>query len=720
MDCKVIKQLELRTKSKQISLGVLESGHVCLLYFGDRLAEKTELSYVIRDIQRASYLSDTDGERDFRLEQLPIWYPAFGNPDLREPAFQIEYENGSRISDFRFYKANYRNQKSKIPGLPSTFSEKAVTTLEIILKDALTENRLHFFLSAFEEYDMFTQSIQIVNDSRETIKMTKATSLSLDLLDDRFEMLTLVGAWGREMQLRRTRLQQGFQGVDSKRGASGHGQNPFIALVRPETDDYQGEVIAANLVYSGNFIAEAIVDMHQNTRLQMGLHSFDFQWDLAPKESFYTPEIVFTHTNQGVNKMTQLFQHFYLDCLINPNFTKKARPVLLNNWEATYFNFNRQKLLALGREATKLGIELFVLDDGWFGERNSIETSIGDWQPNEKKLGSNLQLLIQEFLDIGLDFGLWIEPEMVSPKSQLFTEHPEWIIQVENRKPQLSRTQYVLDLSQPAVQDFIIQTIKKILSENRIRYLKWDMNRNITDSGSTYLVGHQKELGHRYILGLYRILSEITTAFPDVLIESCAGGGGRFDPGMLAYTPQIWISDDTDAVQRLSIQQGAALIYPNVCIGCHVSAVPNHQVGRMTSLHTRGVVAFQGNLGYELDLTTLEETEKQQIAQQIEHYKRNRQLLQFGKYSRVNTFDENATAWMKEDEQHLWVSYVSVLAKPNTVPKRLKLPLLVPEQRYMDEQGNDYSGTELMTIGLPIPQVKEDFIATEWRLSKSN
>jgi alpha-galactosidase len=708
--------IHLMTDHSQLSLQVLPSGHVVLAYFGEKIGEH-DFSYLTEDLQHASYLADTDGEKGFKLEQLPLVYGSFGNPDMRTPAHQETLADGSRLSDFRYHTHYFCEKKARLAGLPQATAAQS-KNLVVELLDEVTRNCINLQISAFPKYDVFTQAVTYYNHSTTAVTLTSLQSLQLSFLRDDLDLVTLSGAWGRENEVHRRRLVQGVQGVDSKRGASGHGQNPFIAVMDQTTTENQGLVYAATLLYSGNFQALAEVDMHQNVQVQLGINPFEFSWNLAPGEHFTTPEAVFLTTEKGLNDMSQHFHRFLQDCVIRSPLKNQVRPVLLNNWEATYFDFNEQKLVSLAKEASRLGIELFVLDDGWFGQRNDETSSLGDWVPNHHKLGGSLQKLIQTIQSFNLDFGLCVEPEMVSPNSDLYRSHPEWAVHVPNRQPQLVRQQLVLDLSQTAVQDYLIATLDKLLSENDIAYIKWDMNRNLTDSFSQSLPAErQREFAHRYILGLYRILESVTQAHPNVLFESCAGGGGRFDAGMLYYMPQTWTSDDTDAIARLAIQKGTSLLYPPVCMGCHVSAVPNHQVGRVTPLHTRTAIAAQGNLGYELDLLHVSETEKQTIKHDISLYKKQRGLLQFGKQYRLPVYDAtNQVAWLKisADATRAIVTVVNSLARANTVQKRLKLVGLAPEKRYQVDGKWVRSGKELMQIGLQIPKPTHDFEATQW------
>ncbi|MCO7124711.1 alpha-galactosidase [Sporolactobacillus shoreicorticis] len=714
----------LQTNETSFVLQLLNTKHVAVVYWGKKL-NTSSLSYIVNDIKRASYLSDTDLIKDFKLEQIPQIFPSFGNTDMRTPAFEFDYEDGSRITDLRYKKHSIKKGKKKIKGLPTVLaSELEVETLELSLVDQVKNNEVILSFSVFENYNTITESVRVVNHDQNKLYINRLMSANIDFLDDHFDFLHLSGAWGRECHVVRRKMEQGVQSVDSKRGASGHGQNPFVALLDPAADETHGDVYALSLVYSGNFLAGVEEDMHQNARFQIGINPFDFRWTLNQGETFYAPEAVLVYSDQGIGKMSRTYHRLFIDCLMQSKFNQRERPILINNWEATYFDFNRDVLLGIAREAKEVGIELFVLDDGWFGSRDDDTSSLGDWTPNESKLGGSLKSLADAVNEIGLGFGIWFEPEMVSPNSKLYREHPDWAIHVRDRKAQQARHQYVLDLSNPEVQAYIIQSVSNVLRGAPITYVKWDMNRNLTDIGSDYLASdRQKEVAHRYILGLYSILDRITEAFPDVLFESCAGGGGRFDPGMLYYMPQNWTSDDTDAVERLSIQYGTSLAYPSVAMTCHVSVVPNHQVGRLTPIKTRATVAMQGNLGYELNLMNCDADDKVTIRKQISFYKSIRQVIQFGDLYRLEDriHDSNAHAWMhlSKDKKTIVVGYVQILSKPNTVPKRLRLVGLNEDDLFeLSETKEVHSGAELMYIGLDLPKVKEDFCAKQFVLTK--
>ncbi|MEO1771605.1 alpha-galactosidase [Candidatus Enterococcus ferrettii] len=714
------RTFHIQVKHTSLVLHVLPTGHVTVIYWGKRLESKS-LAYVIQDIGRASYISDTDGIKDFKLEQLPQAMPTHGNSDLRTPALVLEYADGSRITNLRYKDFKVYSGKERLPGMPTITSGEEVETVEILLEDYLQQVTVKLIFSAFYEYNAITQSVVVTNLSKSNVTIEKVVSSNIDFLDAAYDVCYLSGAWGRETHRQVRPLSQGAFLLDSKRGASGHGQNPFLALADKQANENSGSIYSMNMVYSGNFQAIAEVDMHQNTRMQMGINPFDFAWQLVPQESFYTPETVLIYSDQGYNQLSAIYHRFYRECLMKSSHAEKVRPVLINNWEATYFDFDKRKLLSLAKEAADCGIELFVLDDGWFGKRSDTTTSLGDWQPNHQKLGGSLSGLIEEIGQLGLQFGLWVEPEMVSPDSELYRAHPDWIIQVAGRDPQLARHQYVLDLANPAVQNYLITELSTLLEKENIAYIKWDMNRNITDSGSSYLaVAQQKELSHRYILGLYHVLEILTEQFPEVLFESCAGGGGRYDPGMLYYMPQTWTSDDTDAIERLPIQSGTSLIYPPISMGCHVSAVPNHQVGRITSMDTRGIVAMQGNLGYELDLTQLSTEEKLLVKEQVVQYKEIREIVQLGQLIRLTEIEnQNQYAWLyrSKDATAFVVSFVQVLARANTVPKRLKLAGLDAKAYYQVGE-RICTGSELMSIGLKLDKPIEDYAGQRWLVKK--
>lgn len=720
------KTFNLESKNTSYIMKVLPNGNLMHLYWGRKInSNNIDYSITNFDRDRGSFVANKDNIENFGLEITPQEYPSYGNTDLRSPAVQIELEDGSRITDFRFDSYKIYKGKEKINGLPATYIEDgdSVETLEIKLKDTLYNLEVILSYSVYEDYDAITRTSKIINNDKQKIKILRALSGNVDFSGSDFDLINLSGAWGRERHIVRRELKSGSQSIESRRGASSHVQNPFIALVDKNVSEDNGDVYGFNLIYSGNFLANVEVDLYNNARVQIGINPFDFSWTLESNEEFQCPEVVMVYSKDGLTGMTHIYHDLYRERLCRGTYRDKERPILINNWEATYFNFDSEKIINIAKDAKELGIELLVLDDGWFGERNDDKSSLGDWFVNEEKLQGGLKSLCKNVNDIGLKFGLWFEPEMISPKSKLYEKHPDWCIHVEGRNRSEGRAQLVLDLSRKEVCDEIIKRISDILSSVPIEYVKWDMNRNITEVGSKYLPRErQMEVAHRYMLGLYRILEEITSKFPNILFESCSGGGGRFDGGMLYYMPQTWTSDDTDAIERLKIQFGTSLVYPSITMGSHVSAIPNHQVYRITLLKTRGVVAMAGNLGYELDLNVLNDRIKEEVKEQVEFYKSMRKTVQFGDFYRLkNPFEGNEAAWMhiSKDKKEALVSYVKKNAEVNVLPRKLKLKGLEENAKYK-VSGIDriFGGDELMYLGLNIPELDGDYRAYDWVIRK--
>ena len=718
------KTFNLATSKNSYILKVLDSNHVAHVYWGKKIKAKN-LDYVLRSKNWGSFLTNTDNIDDFMLEMTPQEYPGYGSTDLRTPAVELQFSDGTSATDFRYESHNIYAGKNKLNNLPATYveDENEAMTLELTLVDSLKNVKLILSYSVFEEFDAITRSVKIINESDEDVNINRILSANVDFRDSDYELIQLSGAWARERHIIRKEIRSGSQSIESRRGSSSHAQNPFMALVRKDTTEQHGEVYGFSLIYSGNFLANVEVDMYENARAQIGINPFDFTWLLKSKEEFTAPEAVLVYSNEGLTGMSHIYNCLYGKRLCKGKYRDEVRPILINNWEATYFDFNETKIKEIAREATNLGMELFVLDDGWFGKRDDDNSSLGDWFVNEEKLKGGLNKLATEINEMGLQFGLWFEPEMVSPISELYKEHPDWCIHIPGRNRSEARRQLILDYSREDVCNYIIEKISEVLSSAPISYVKWDMNRNMSEIGSAKLpANRQREVAHRYILGLYKVLEEITTRFPDVLFESCSGGGGRFDPGMLYYMPQTWTSDNTDAIERLKIQFGTSMVYPNASIGCHVSAVPNHQVDRITPIETRGVVAMSGNFGYELDITKLPESEKEIIKEQVKLYKEIRETIQFGKCYRLSSpFENNDVAWMfiSKDCEEIIVSFVRTLAKPNSKFISLKLVGLDESSKYeILGENMIVGGDELMNIGLNVPELKGDYQAKMWRLKK--
>jgi alpha-galactosidase len=706
---------------------VAGGGYLAHLYWGKRI-RPANLSRLVSPLIRAFAPNPDPVNILFSLDTFPREYPAYGNTDFRYPAFQVQLENGTTITDLRYAAHRILEGKPKLEGLPATYveSDDEAQTLEIEMVDALTGLKVILSYTAYEKFSAIARSARFVNEGDQKLTILSALSASVDFHDADYELLQLSGAWTRERYIERRPLVPGMQSIESRRGASSHQQNPFIALLRKCASEDHGEVYGFSLVYSGNFVAQAEVDQYATTRVSMGINPFDFTWLLEPGQSFQTPEVVMVYSDEGLGGMSRTYHRLYRTRLCRGEHRDRERPILVNNWEATYFNFTTDSLVKIAEIASALGIELFVLDDGWFGKRKDDTSSLGDWIVDTNKLPGGLGELADRVHNLGLEFGLWVEPEMVSPDSDLYREHPDWCIHVPNRSRSVSRSQLTLDLSRQDVCNAILDMLLRVISSAPISYVKWDMNRHMTEIGSAGLPPErQRETAHRYMLGLYGILEELTAAFPHILFESCSGGGGRFDPGMLYYMPQTWTSDNTDAIARLKIQYGTSLVYPPITMGAHVSAVPNHQNQRSTPMEIRNHVAMAGNLGYELDLTKLNDAEKRIVRRQVATYKEIRHLVQFGDFYRLlSPFEGNGTArnrvaWMfvSEDRTEAFVSYFRVLAEANPPMGRLRLKGLDPHLNYsLVKTGQVFGGDELMEVGLNTPYLLGDFQSATWQL----
>ncbi len=692
-------------------------------YWGRKIREEN-LQGLLVYTERSSFSPNPYPEdRTISFDTLPQEYPAYGGGDFRHPAFQVQLEDGSTVAEFACTAHRIFSGKPELEGLPSTYAEREdeAQTLELTLKDELSGLEAVLSYTVFAAHDAIARSVRLTNGGRSPLRLLRAMSASVDFNRDSFRMLQLSGSWARERDLYARELVPGIQSIESRRGSSSHQHNPFIALVAPGADEQQGEAYGFSLVYSGSFVAQTEVDQFKTARVSIGINPFDFEWRLEPGESFQTPEAVMVYSSEGLGGMSRTYHRLYRTRLCRGVHRDRARPVLVNNWEATYFQFNADKIESIAKVGRELGIELFVLDDGWFGRRDSDNCSLGDWKVDYRKLPGGLEDLTARVNRLDMRFGLWFEPEMVSPDSDLYRAHPDWCLHVPGRRRTEGRQQLVLDLSREDVCDYLIESIGAVLRSAPITYVKWDMNRNMTEIGSALLLPHrQRETAHRYMLGLYRVLEAITSQFPDILFESCSGGGGRFDPGMLYYMPQTWASDNTDAIHRLRIQYGTSMVYPVSSMGAHVSAVPNHQTGRLTSLQTRADVAMSGNFGYELDLTQMTDEEKEEVKKQVEFYKEIRHVVQFGEFYRLRSpFEGNDAAWMSvtEDGTEAFAVHVNVLAEPNGPLEWLKLQGLDPAARYRVEgSGEVYGGDQLMYVGLPIPRAHVDYKSHAWRL----
>lgn len=713
-DAKRIFKLDTEHTSYVIAV-VDEEGFPGHVYYGSYIPD-IDVSYRLRTGEAPYVPGENARERSSFLDSFPSEYPGNNVGDYRESAVEIVDGNGNRGVHFLYEGHKIYNGKPGLPGLPVTFGDtQECMTLELYLQDKVVGLKATLYYSIFADCDVITRSVRIRNESDQKVLLTKVMSVSLDMDDEDYQMLTLCGAWGRERHMEYRTIGHGKQSVGSVRGESSHQEHPFVALVERGTTQERGRVYGFHFVYSGNFLAQVEKNQFDYLRVSMGIHPQNFSWQLAPGDEFTAPEVVMVYSGEGLGTMSRTYHDLYRNHLIRSPYQNRKRPILINNWEATYFDFDTDKLLAIAREAKKAGIEMLVMDDGWFGERNDDATSLGDWQVNEKKLKGGLKHLVEEVNGLGMKFGIWFEPEMISPQSRLYEEHPDWAIALPGREPCRIRNQYVLDLSRPEVADYAYSCVADILHSANIEYLKWDMNRQLTDLGSLGLAPErQGELMHRYVLALYEMQERLVQEFPDLLLENCSGGGARFDPGMLYYSPQIWCSDDTDAVERLLIQEGTALVYPLSAMGAHVSDCPNHAVGRMTPFATRGHVALAGSFGYELDVTRISEEDKSQIPEQVALYHKYNDLIRGGDYYRIASYRENhqydAVEVVAKDRSEALVIYVQVLARPNYHSRCLRIPGLEPGRQYRLEDGDEvYYGETLAHAGIMIPEILGDF-----------
>jgi len=650
---------------------------------------------------------------DSLRQVLPYACPAEGRGDYRPALVTAREESGQRCTELFYTGHRILRGKPRLEGLPATYveAEEEADTLQVDLRDGRTGLMARLSYTLYAHRPVLAVSARYANEGSEPLTLLRAGSLCLTL-NGHWDMLHLPGAWARERAAQRVGPCQLTRSIASCRGASGHEHNPFAALLAPDATEFTGECLGVSLVYSGDFEIAADENAYDATRLVAGLNPRTLEWRLAPGEALQVPEAVCVWTHGGLNAMSQAYHDLYRTRLCRGPWRDRERPILINNWEATYFNFDQEKLLQIARAAADAGIELFVLDDGWFGRRDRDDSSLGDWTPDLRKLPAGLSGLCREINALGLMFGLWMEPEMVSPDSDLYRAHPDWCLHAEGRRRTQARQQLILDMSRRDVQDYVIAAVTAVLRSADIRYIKWDMNRNFAEAGSALLRdGREGEIAHRYMLGVYRVLEEITAAFPQVLFESCSGGGGRFDPGMLYYMPQTWTSDDTDAVERLGIQYGTSYCYPPSAMGAHVSAVPNHQSGRITGVPMRAAVALAGNFGFELDLSAQTPEDMAEICRQIALVKRLRPTVFAGRFTRLAPpTAQGVTAWQFADGHRVILCAYRVLSHPNPAPFWLRLRD-VPQGVYAAEDGARFTANDLMRAGVPLEFPRQDFTA---------
>lgn len=698
------RTFKLDTATSSYIIGIYEQNYLLNLYYGAFIPETYVPGRECRQRNASFSLANPlIGENAFTPDTAPIEYGCNGAGDFRISALSIRNVNGDSVTDIRYVDHKIYPGKPEITGQPSSYVNNIdeADTLEIHTVDAVTGIHVTLFYTVFSEIGVMTRRVRVENQSENTCEIERVFSLCVDLPTMGYDMISLYGLHYKERYIERRPLAHGVQGVESKRGVSGHCQNPFLALAEHHADECHGTVYGFNLVYSGNFSALAECDHNSSTRLIMGINPTDFGWKLGPGESFDAPEAVMVFTEEGIGEMSRIFHRFYQSNLIRGKWKYQKRPLLINSWEAAFFDFNTEKLVDFAKDAKELGIEMLVMDDGWFGKRNSDNCSLGDWIVNEEKLQGGLSALIEQVNKQGLKFGIWFEPEMISPDSELFRTHPDWHVHVKGRHPMLGRHQYVLDLTREDVKENIWQQMYSILSKNNIEYVKWDFNRNISDAGSACLpADRQKEFFHRFILGTYDLMNRLVTTFPHILFESCSGGGGRFDPAMLYYAPQIWTSDNTDPLERVYIQFGTSMCYPASTMGAHVSA------NRRTNYNTKGNVALWGTFGYELDPRKLSNEDRKIIKEQVNKYHKYYDLIHYGDlYRLISPFDNPyRAAWqiVSQEKNSFMVTIVTMRSElyPNVI---LKLQGLDTHKMYQNvKTGEIYSGALLMNAGLVV------------------
>ena len=705
----------LHTRNSTYQMKADPNGVLLHLYYGPRISN-CDLSPLIRFADRgfSPNPAEVGNDRTYSLDTLPQEYSGSGAGDFRLPSLELELSDGSWVADLRYVEARVEKGKYNLEGLPAFYApQEEAETLIITMEDATSHVRVDLLYGVLEACDLITRAVRIENRGDAPVRIRRAASLCLDFQGADLDFITFDGGHVKERGLNRTRLRPGVQSVGSIRGISSHQHNPFVMLCQPGADEEHGTCYGAALLYSGNFEAAVERSQFEDARLTLGIHPFHFCWLLEPGQSFTTPEAALVCSPNGFSQMSRQFHKAIRTHLVRDVWQNRRKPVQINSWEAFYFDYDHQRLLQFAKEAASLGIEMFVLDDGWFGHRDNDSSSLGDWWANEKKLPGGLSGLSAEIKALGLELGLWIEPEMVSEDSQLYQDHPDWVLNPPGRPYTRGRFQLVLDFTRAEVRDYVFQALQALLDSAEISYLKWDMNRALTQVWSAALpTERQGEVYHRYVLGVYDLLERFRQANPNTLIEGCSGGGGRFDMGMLYYTPQIWCSDNTDAIDRLSIQYGTSFAYPPFTMGAHVSAVPNEQTGRSVPLETRGTVALSGTFGYEMDLSKLSDQEKALVARQIRDYQESYDLVQKGDYFRLTapSADGAPTAWahVSPDKRTALLCVVSGQTHAGPPFRRLRLRGLEPGLRYR-LTGDDmlWPGDVLMQAGYPLPMLGE-------------
>ena len=715
---------QIVTENTEYQMKADKYGVLKHLWYGEKTGCDMEYLQSYPDVGFSGNIYDAGNDRTYSLDTLPLEYACDGVGDYRVTGAAAVHSDGSCALDLRYKSYRISKGKYSIKGLPAVYADGSESeTLEIVLKDKYSDIEVTLRYGVLPKLDIITRCASVANNTNEPVILTKAASLCLDIPHGEWEWVHFHGRHAMERLTERMPLCHGIQESSSTRGTSSHHQNPTVLLCSPDCTEASGSCIGAALMYSGSFQTKIQLDQMEQVRLVMGINPELFRWELKPSEVFDTPEVIMSYSSNGMEKLSHNFHRVIREHVCRGKYKLAERPVLINNWEATYFDFNEEKILKIAEQAAALGVDMLVLDDGWFGKRNDDCSGLGDWFVNGEKLCGGLGSLAEKIKKMGMKFGLWFEPEMVSEDSELYRIHPEWAIQIPSRKPIRSRYQLVLDMTNPEVREYLFNSISKILRSAEISYIKWDMNRSICDLYTPCLsADDQGEISHRYVLGLYELLERLTSEFPDVLFEGCSGGGGRFDAGMLYYCPQIWCSDDTDAYERTKIQYGTSFFYPVSAVGSHVSAVPNHQTGRTSPIETRAVTAMAGSFGYELDLNTLSDSEKQEVREQITRFKKYGRLIHNGLYYRLSDpMNGKSAVWefVSEDKKEVLVNGVVFRTEPNRTQYLIKLRGLLPDADYrLDTNGGVYKGSALMNGGILLPRSWGDNYPVEMHFIK--
>lgn len=691
-------------------------GYLLHLYYGARTAGEMDYLLNYGDRGFSGNPNSAGNDRTYSLDALPQEYPSLGTGDFRNYALNIENADGSQCCNPVYITHEIEAGKYTLKGLPFVRAEEnEAETLKIILEDPVTKVELHLLYGVLEKEDIITRSVIIKNAGKAPVTVKKAQSACLDFLHGDYDLIKFYGRHAMERNMERMPVSHESIRIGSRRGTSSHQYNPGVILAGKNTNEDSGSCYGMLFVYSGNFLVEAEKDQYDQTRIQMGLTDELFAYPLEAGAEFTAPEVILSYTNKGLSRLSQQYHHCIMNHICQGKYVHANRPVLINSWEAAYFDFTGDTIVELAKEAKALGIDMVVMDDGWFGKRNDDNSSLGDWYVNEEKLGGTLTKLIERVNAEGVKFGIWIEPEMVSEDSDLYREHPDWAITIPGRKPVRSRNQLVLDFSRKEVRDEIFKRICAVLDQGNVEYIKWDMNRSLADI-------YAPNVTYDYVLGVYDFLEKLTNRYPDILIEGCSGGGGRFDAGMLYYTPQIWCSDNTDAINRTRIQYGTSFFYPVAAMGSHVSAVPNHQTGRVTSMHTRGVAAMSGTFGYELNPALLNAEEKAEIRAQLAQYREYQELIREGDYYRLsNPFQDNFAAWMvvSDDRSKALVSVIRLTAEANPPAAYVTLKGMEEDAFYREKTtGKVYPGAALMEAGILLPAAVSEYEAYQIALER--